>query len=317
MGETPLTAGRRGVGETVRFGYYDQRGLEISGRERQRVLDYVVSQVKLGVDEKAGDGGAAASLLAEFGANAVGLPSGGGAAPGASTVTVDVARQLLTKFAFPASRWQDEVQKLSGGERRRLQLLTCLAARPNVLVLDEPTNDLDIATLTVLEEYLDDFQGVLVVVSHDRWFCDRVLSPPPLDEDDPDSFDARRSSLLVFEGGGAVSRFNGVYSDYFTALKAGGGNDLQGRAESVTGFASPPPLPVAPKPARAAAAAEAEAAAVAAAAQARRRGGSSAASAAAVKPRIVVDYEAARRSGKRPRRSRPRRPRPRARRRSR
>lgn len=248
VGETPLTAGRRVVGETVRFGYYDQRGLEISGRERQRVLDYVVSQVKLGVDEKAGDGGAAASLLAEFGANAVGLSSGGGAAPGASTVTVDVARQLLTKFAFPASRWQDEVQKLSGGERRRLQLLTCLAARPNVLVLDEPTNDLDIATLTVLEEYLDDFQGVLVVVSHDRWFCDRVLSPPPLDEDDPDSFEARRSSLLVFEGGGAVSRFNGVYSDYFTALKAGGGNDLQGRAESVTGFASPPPLPVAPKP---------------------------------------------------------------------
>ena len=79
-----------------------------------------------------------------------------------------VARQLLTKFAFPASRWQDEVAKLSGGERRRLQLLACLAARHNVLVLDEPTNDLDIATLTVLEEYLDDFKGVLVVVSHDR-----------------------------------------------------------------------------------------------------------------------------------------------------
>ena len=248
VGETPLSAGRRVVGETVRFGYYDQRGLEISGRERQRVLDYVVSQVKLGVDEKAGDGGAAASLLAEFGANAVGLSGGGGAAAGASTVTVDVARQLLTKFAFPASRWQDEVQKLSGGERRRLQLLTCLAARPNVLVLDEPTNDLDIATLTVLEEYLDDFQGVLVVVSHDRWFCDRVLAPPPLDEDDPDSLEVRSSSLLVFEGGGAVSQFKGVYSDYFTALKAGGGNDLQGRAESVTGFASPPPLPVAPKP---------------------------------------------------------------------
>ena len=137
---------------------------------------------------------------------------------------------------------------MSGGEQRRLQLLACLAARPNVLVLDEPTNDLDVETVEVLEQYLDEFSGVLVVVSHDRWFCDRVLSPPPLDEDDPDSFEARRSSLLVFEGGGAVSRFNGVYSDYFTALKAGGGNDLQGRAESVTGFASPPPLPVAPKP---------------------------------------------------------------------
>ena len=109
--------------------------------------------MKLGVDEKAGDGGEAASLLAEFGELAVGV-SGGGAARGSSTVSVDVARQLLTKFAFPASRWQDEVQKLSGGERRRLQLLTCLASRPNVLVLDEPTNDLDIATLTVLEEYV-------------------------------------------------------------------------------------------------------------------------------------------------------------------
>ena len=67
---------------------------------------------------------------------------------------MNVARQLLTKFAFPASRWQDDVAKLSGGERRRLQLLACLAARPNVLVLDEPTNDLDIATLTVLVEDL-------------------------------------------------------------------------------------------------------------------------------------------------------------------
>ena len=72
-----------------------------------------------------------------------------------AVVGVDVARQLLSKFGFPAARWQDEVAKLSGGERRRLQLLACLAARPNVLVLDEPTNDLDIATLAVLEEYLD------------------------------------------------------------------------------------------------------------------------------------------------------------------
>ena len=80
-----------------------------------------------------------------------GVTTGGG---GSSAVGVNVARQLLTKFAFPASRWQDDVAKLSGGERRRLQLLACLAARPNVLVLDEPTNDLDIATLTVLVEDL-------------------------------------------------------------------------------------------------------------------------------------------------------------------
>ena len=80
-----------------------------------------------------------------------GVVTGGG---GSSAGGVNVARQLLTKFAFPASRWQDDVAKLSGGERRRLQLLACLAARPNVLVLDEPTNDLDIATLTVLKEDL-------------------------------------------------------------------------------------------------------------------------------------------------------------------
>ncbi len=134
VGEQPLTEGRRTVGDTVRFGYYDQRGLQTAGRERQRVLDYVVSQVKLGVDETAGGGGDDARLLAEFGAGAVGV-SAQGARPSAD-VGVDVARRLLTKFGFPASRWQDMVTNLSGGERRRLQLLACLAARPNVLVLD-------------------------------------------------------------------------------------------------------------------------------------------------------------------------------------
>ena len=239
VGEQPLTDGRRSVGETVRFGYYDQRGLQTEGMGRTKVLDYVVDQVKLGVDEKAGDGGEAARLLEEFGSGAVGVSAGGSAS---SAVGVDVARRLLTKFAFPASRWQDDVAKLSGGERRRLQLLACLAARPNVLVLDEPTNDLDIATLSVLEEYLDDFGGVLVVVSHDRWFCDRVLAPPPADEDG--AAEIRRSSLLVFEGDGVVGHFRGVYSDYFAAIKSGG--DLGGLAERVTGFASPPPLPAAP-----------------------------------------------------------------------
>ncbi|KOO34895.1 ABC protein involved in -independent precise excision of transposon [Chrysochromulina tobinii] len=178
--------------------------------------------------------------------------TGGG---GSSAVGVNVARQLLTKFAFPASRWQDDVAKLSGGERRRLQLLACLAARPNVLVLDEPTNDLDIATLTrrsrcsrrisdgVLEEYLDEYRGVLLVVSHDRYFCDRVLAPPaPEEDEDDDEFESRPSSLFVFEGGGAVSKFAGVYSEYFELLKSA--NGWLGRATRITGFASPPPLPV-------------------------------------------------------------------------
>ena len=247
VGETPLTDGRRIVGDTVRVGYYDQRGLQTAGNERQKVLDYVVSKVKLGVDEAGKLGVDDLRLLEDFGSGAVGVAAKG-AAPGSSAVGVDVARQLLTKFGFPASRWQDEVAKLSGGERRRLQLLACLAARPNLLVLDEPTNDLDIATLGVLEDYLDGFRGVLIVVSHDRWFCDRVLAPPPLDENDPD-VDTRRSSLLVFEGDGVVRHFEGVYSDYFATLKTAEG--IQGRAECVTGFASPPPLPAAPKPAAA------------------------------------------------------------------
>eukprot|EP00900_Chrysochromulina_parva_P002833 jgi/Chrpa1/12550/Chrysochromulina_OHIO_Genome00017480-RA len=216
VGEQPLSEGIRSVGETVRIGYYDQRGLQTEGLGRTKLLDYVVSQVSAGV------------------------MTGGG---GSSAVGVNVARQLLTKFAFPASRWQDDVAKLSGGERRRLQLLACLAARPNVLVLDEPTNDLDIATLTVLEEYLDEYRGVLLVVSHDRYFCDRVLAPPaPEEDEDDDEFESRPSSLFVFEGGGAVSKFAGVYSEYFELLKSA--NGWLGRATRITGFASPPPLPV-------------------------------------------------------------------------
>merc|ERR1740139_288426 len=230
VAQQPLTEGRRIVGDTVRFGYYDQRGLQTTGEEREKVLEFVVSQVELGVvEKKAGDGGGEAGGV-----------SGGSGSGASASVSADVARQLLTKFAFPASRWQDEVARLSGGERRRLQLLACLAARPNVLVLDEPTNDLDIDTLTVLEEYLDDFQGVVVVVSHDRWFCDRVMDPPPLEGD---VIDYRRSSLFVFEGDGVVSQFPGTYSEYFTALKAGGGA-APGFTKRITGFDSPPPLPV-------------------------------------------------------------------------
>ena len=226
VAQQPLTEGRRIVGDTVRFGYYDQRGLQTTGEKRETVLKFIVSQVELGETTTSGSSTTSDATSA--------------------SVNADVARKLLVKFAFPASRWNDEVARLSGGERRRLQLLACLAARPNVLVLDEPTNDLDIATLTVLEEYLDDFQGVVVVVSHDRWFCDRVMDPPILDGDK--NKDYRRSSLFVFEGNGVVSQFQGTYSEYFTTLKSGGGKTPPGFTKKITGFDSPPPLPVAKEP---------------------------------------------------------------------
>ena len=107
---------------------------------------------------------------------------------------------------------------------------------------------MDLATLQVLEEYLDDFPGVLVVVSHDRWFCDRVLAPPAPTDDPDEAVDLRPSSLFVFEGDGQVSQYRGgSYSDYFTALKARGDDGMgavpTGLTERITGFASPPPLP--------------------------------------------------------------------------
>ena len=111
------------------------------------------------------------------------------------------AHRLLQRFAFPSARWADDVARLSGGERRRLQLLSTLARRPNFLVLDEPTNDLDLMTLGVLEDYLETFKGVVVIVSHDRWFMDRVVG-------------AKGGSLFVFEGEGEVRAFTGTYSEY-------------------------------------------------------------------------------------------------------
>ena len=156
--------GRFSVGETVRFGYFSQEGLEFD--ERDKVIDAVRKYAEV-------------------------IDLGGG-----KRMT---AMQFLNHFLFEPARQQDYIYKLSGGERRRLQLFTVLLQNPNFLVLDEPTNDLDIATLQVLEEYLIDFKGCVIVVSHDRYFMDKLVD-----------------HLLVFKGNGEVKDFPGNYSEYRT-----------------------------------------------------------------------------------------------------
>ena len=162
LGIEPPDKGRFVVGETVRFGYFSQEGMDFC--EQDKVIDAVRKH-------------------AEY------IDLGGG-----HKLT---AMQFLTHFLFPPSRQQDYIYKLSGGERRRLQLCTVLLQNPNFLVLDEPTNDLDIATLQVLEAYLQDFKGCVIVVSHDRYFMDKVVD-----------------HLLVFKGEGRINDFPGNYSEY-------------------------------------------------------------------------------------------------------
>ncbi|MGG4489649.1 ABC-F family ATP-binding cassette domain-containing protein [Metabacillus idriensis] len=155
------------IGETVKIGYYTQDHEAMD--EDLRVVEYIkeVAEVVQTVDHQ--------------------------------TIT---AEQMLERFMFPRSMQWTYIRKLSGGERRRLYLLKVLMQEPNVLFLDEPTNDLDTQTLSVLEDYLDQFPGVVVTVSHDRYFLDRVVD-----------------HLLVFEGAGKVSRFQGSYTDYMDTKK--------------------------------------------------------------------------------------------------
>ncbi len=155
-------AGEVVVGETVHIGYYTQEDKEINGD--LRMIDYIKE-------------------IAEVVYTADG-----------SQIT---AEQMLERFLFPRSSQYTYIRRLSGGERRRLYLLRVLMDEPNVLFLDEPTNDLDTETLSVLEDYLEQFPGVVITVSHDRYFLDRVVD-----------------RLLVFEGDGHVSSFQGHYTDY-------------------------------------------------------------------------------------------------------
>lgn len=150
------------VGETIKFGYYTQRGIEV--KPGQKVID----------------------VIREFG-DYIPLKKGRQIS----------AQQLLERFLFDRKKQYDFVEKLSGGEKKRLYLCTVLIQNPNFLILDEPTNDLDIVTLNVLESFLLDFPGCLLVVSHDRYFMDKIVD-----------------HLFVFSGNAAIEDFPGNYSDY-------------------------------------------------------------------------------------------------------
>ncbi|MCC6838273.1 MAG: ABC-F family ATP-binding cassette domain-containing protein, partial [Bacteroidia bacterium] len=150
------------TGETIVLGYYSQEGLKLN--EDKRVIEVVKD-------------------IAEF------IPLADGSKLSAS--------QLLTKFLFPPDVQYSMVSKLSGGERRRLYLMTILIKNPNFLILDEPTNDLDIVTLSVLEDFLTAFQGCVLIVTHDRYFMDKMVD-----------------HLFVFEGEGVVRDFPGNYTEY-------------------------------------------------------------------------------------------------------
>ena len=162
QGIEQVDTGKVQTGETVVFGYYSQSGIKVS--EDKRVIEVVRD-------------------IADF------IPLANGTQLSAS--------QLLTRFNFPPDMQYNYVSKLSGGEKRRLYLLTVLQKNPNFLILDEPTNDLDIVTLQVLEEFLVDFGGCVLIVSHDRYFIDKLVD-----------------HVFVFEGNGVIKDYPGNYSEY-------------------------------------------------------------------------------------------------------
>lgn len=161
-GKIPLDSGDRIIGQTVKVAYYTQESEDMD--ENKRMIEYLKETAEV---VHTSDG---------------------------KTIS---AAQMLERFLFPSSTHGTPIRKLSGGEKRRLYLLKILLSEPNVLLLDEPTNDLDTQTLTVLEDYLDDFAGVVITVSHDRYFLDKVAE-----------------QLLILEGGGRVGSYYGNYTEY-------------------------------------------------------------------------------------------------------
>ena len=169
IGRVPPDAGTVEIGSTIHFGYFDQHSDDLMVNPEQRVIDYLKETAEL---VKTSDG------------------------------SIITASQMLERFLFPPNQQYAPLQKLSGGERRRLFLLRVLLMAPNVLILDEPTNDLDVQTLSVLEEYLEEFNGCVIVVSHDRYFLDRTVD-----------------RIFAIEPGGALRQYPGNYSVYLEHKK--------------------------------------------------------------------------------------------------
>jgi ATP-binding cassette subfamily F protein uup len=179
LGIVPADSGKFDIGETVRFGYFSQEGLVFD--EQKKVIDIITD-------------------IADY------IDLGGKQLS---------ASQFLQYFLFTPEQQHNYVSKLSGGEKRKLYLCTVLMKNPNFLILDEPTNDLDIQTLQVLEEYLQDFAGCVIIVSHDRYFMDKVVD-----------------HLLVFHGDGVISDFPGNYTQYREFVSLESKQDAKQKAES-------------------------------------------------------------------------------------
>ncbi|MFO0414349.1 MAG: ATP-binding cassette domain-containing protein, partial [Bacteroidota bacterium] len=166
-------SGKINIGDTIVFGYYSQQGLQL--KQDMRVIEYVKSIAENFPLEKGGSLSAA---------------------------------QFLELFLFEPDKQYTYISKLSGGEKRRLHLLTVLFKNPNFLILDEPTNDLDLPTLSVLEQFLAEYPGCLLIVSHDRYFMDRLVD-----------------HLLVFEGDGVINDFPGNFTQYRLEKKESSSNE--------------------------------------------------------------------------------------------
>lgn len=185
------------IGSTIHIGYFNQHSDDLTLNENQRVIEYLKSVAEL---VKTADG------------------------------SIITASQMLERFLFPPNQQYAPIHKLSGGEKRRLFLLRVLMSAPNVLILDEPTNDLDVQTLAVLEEYLEDFNGCVIVVSHDRYFLDRAIN-----------------TIFAFESSGHLRQYPGNYSTYLDYQKAEEEAETKPSESKIQNLQSKIPTPASPQ----------------------------------------------------------------------